>query len=248
MAVGAVDNHARPQHPSCQLDDEVRYRHGQAPDPQSGTRSSDLLHSRNSDPGTPDTGDPVGLKPPSGRSPGDARPRPPSTTPTAPPPRARSPCVGPVTSGDVEFHPDILRPAPPSTIFVQDPRRPLRHAPFGIAPTGFTCLMQAEGETAGAGAAGAAGIPFTLPLRDRLHRGRRQPARGGTGSSSTSCANGRSPAGAPTPPASTPSCSLWTIPVAGARLVRQAAVPPFRRRSPWERFSRIPVRGGGLTS
>ena len=34
--------------------------------------------------------------------------------------------------------------------------------PFGIAPTGFTRLMQAEGEVAGAGAAGAAGIPFTL--------------------------------------------------------------------------------------
>ncbi len=34
--------------------------------------------------------------------------------------------------------------------------------PFGIAPTGFTRLMQTEGEIAGAGAAGAAGIPFTL--------------------------------------------------------------------------------------
>jgi L-lactate dehydrogenase (cytochrome) len=34
--------------------------------------------------------------------------------------------------------------------------------PFGIAPTGFTRMMQAEGERAGASAAGAAGIPFTL--------------------------------------------------------------------------------------
>jgi L-lactate dehydrogenase (cytochrome) len=34
--------------------------------------------------------------------------------------------------------------------------------PFGIAPTGFTRLMHTEGEIAGAGAAGAAGIPFTL--------------------------------------------------------------------------------------
>ena len=34
--------------------------------------------------------------------------------------------------------------------------------PFGIAPTGFTRLMQTEGEIAGASAAGAAGIPFTL--------------------------------------------------------------------------------------
>lgn len=34
--------------------------------------------------------------------------------------------------------------------------------PFGIAPTGFTRLMQTEGEDAGMGAAAAAGIPFTL--------------------------------------------------------------------------------------
>jgi len=34
--------------------------------------------------------------------------------------------------------------------------------PFAIAPTGFTRLMQTEGETAGASAAAAAGIPFTL--------------------------------------------------------------------------------------
>jgi L-lactate dehydrogenase (cytochrome) len=34
--------------------------------------------------------------------------------------------------------------------------------PSALAPTGFTRLMQTEGETAGAGAANAAGIPFTL--------------------------------------------------------------------------------------
>lgn len=34
--------------------------------------------------------------------------------------------------------------------------------PFGIAPTGFTRFMHAEGEDAGASAATAAGIPFTL--------------------------------------------------------------------------------------
>jgi L-lactate dehydrogenase (cytochrome) len=34
--------------------------------------------------------------------------------------------------------------------------------PFGIAPTGFTRMMQAEGERAGAAAAAAAGIPFAL--------------------------------------------------------------------------------------
>lgn len=34
--------------------------------------------------------------------------------------------------------------------------------PFGIAPTGFTRLMHTEGEIAGARAAAAAGIPFSL--------------------------------------------------------------------------------------
>jgi L-lactate dehydrogenase (cytochrome) len=62
---------------------------------------------------------------------------------------------------DVEFHPDILRPAPnvnTSTRILGDTSA----LPFGIAPTGFTRLMHTEGEIAGAGAAGAAGIPFTL--------------------------------------------------------------------------------------
>ena len=62
---------------------------------------------------------------------------------------------------DVEFHPGILRPAPDvdTTVQILDGPSAL---PFGIAPTGFTRLMQTEGEVAGAGAAGAAGIPFTL--------------------------------------------------------------------------------------
>ena len=34
--------------------------------------------------------------------------------------------------------------------------------PFGIAPTGFTRMMHTEGERAGAAAAGAVGIPFSL--------------------------------------------------------------------------------------
>ena len=62
---------------------------------------------------------------------------------------------------DVEFHPDILKPAEhvdTSTTVLGGPSA----LPFGIAPTGFTRLMQTEGETAGAGAAAAAGIPFTL--------------------------------------------------------------------------------------
>ncbi|WP_026373125.1 alpha-hydroxy acid oxidase [Agrococcus lahaulensis] len=62
---------------------------------------------------------------------------------------------------DVEFHPDILRPAERVDMSTEVLGGPSA-MPFGIAPTGFTRLMQTEGETAGAGAAAAAGIPFTL--------------------------------------------------------------------------------------
>ncbi|MFJ4036498.1 alpha-hydroxy-acid oxidizing protein [Microbacterium sp. NPDC090007] len=62
---------------------------------------------------------------------------------------------------DVEFHPDILRPAADVDTSCQILGGPSA-LPFGIAPTGFTRLMQTEGETAGASAAAAAGIPFTL--------------------------------------------------------------------------------------
>jgi L-lactate dehydrogenase (cytochrome) len=62
---------------------------------------------------------------------------------------------------DVEFHPSILRDV--STVDTTATILGGTSAmPFGIAPTGFTRLMQTEGEIAGAGAAGAAGIPFTL--------------------------------------------------------------------------------------
>ncbi|GAA4418544.1 quinone-dependent L-lactate dehydrogenase [Georgenia halophila] len=62
---------------------------------------------------------------------------------------------------DVEFHPDVLRPAEvvDTSTQILDGSSAL---PFGIAPTGFTRLMQTEGEIAGATAAGTAGIPFTL--------------------------------------------------------------------------------------
>jgi L-lactate dehydrogenase (cytochrome) len=62
---------------------------------------------------------------------------------------------------DVEFHPSILRGAADvdMTCEVFGGQSAL---PFGIAPTGFTRLMQTEGEVAGASAAGAAGIPFCL--------------------------------------------------------------------------------------
>ena len=62
---------------------------------------------------------------------------------------------------DVEFHPDILRDVS-SVDTTTSILGGVSAMPFGIAPTGFTRLMQTEGETAGAGAAGAAGIPFTL--------------------------------------------------------------------------------------
>ena len=62
---------------------------------------------------------------------------------------------------DVEFHPFILNDVShvdtTTTVFGGSSA-----LPFGIAPTGFTRLMHTEGEVAGAGAAGAAGIPFTL--------------------------------------------------------------------------------------
>ena len=62
---------------------------------------------------------------------------------------------------DVEFHPSILRDVSEvdtSTTIFGGPSA----LPFGIAPTGFTRLMHTAGESAGAAAAGAAGIPFTL--------------------------------------------------------------------------------------
>lgn len=62
---------------------------------------------------------------------------------------------------DITLHPGVLNDASKvdmSTTILGD-RSAL---PFGIAPTGFTRLMHTEGEHAGAAAAGAAGIPFTL--------------------------------------------------------------------------------------
>jgi L-lactate dehydrogenase (cytochrome) len=62
---------------------------------------------------------------------------------------------------DVEFHPQVLRDvsAVDTTATIFGGTSAL---PFGIAPTGFTRLMQTEGEIAGASSAGAHGIPFTL--------------------------------------------------------------------------------------
>ncbi|WNM28860.1 alpha-hydroxy acid oxidase [Demequina capsici] len=62
---------------------------------------------------------------------------------------------------DIEFHPAILRDVSQldTSVEILGGRSAL---PFGIAPTGFTRMMHAEGERAGASAAGAAGIPFSL--------------------------------------------------------------------------------------
>lgn len=62
---------------------------------------------------------------------------------------------------DVEFHPAVLRDVSrvdTSCTVMGGPSA----LPFGIAPTGFTRMMHAAGERAGAAAAGAAGIPFSL--------------------------------------------------------------------------------------
>ena len=61
---------------------------------------------------------------------------------------------------DIEFHPGVLTDV--STVdTTTEVLGGTSAMPFGIAPTGFTRLMQTEGEIAGAGAAGA-GIPFCL--------------------------------------------------------------------------------------
>lgn len=62
---------------------------------------------------------------------------------------------------DIEFHPSVLRSVPQVDLSTQIFGGPSA-LPFGIAPTGFARLMRAEGEVAGAAAAGAAGIPFSL--------------------------------------------------------------------------------------
>jgi L-lactate dehydrogenase (cytochrome) len=62
---------------------------------------------------------------------------------------------------DIQFNPGILRDVSKidmtSTVLGGTVAMP-----FGIAPTGFTRMMQTEGEIAGASAAAAAGIPFSL--------------------------------------------------------------------------------------
>ena len=62
---------------------------------------------------------------------------------------------------DIQFNPAILRDVSSVDLTSEVLGAPVA-MPFGIAPTGFTRMMQSEGEIAGASAAAAAGIPFSL--------------------------------------------------------------------------------------
>jgi L-lactate dehydrogenase (cytochrome) len=62
---------------------------------------------------------------------------------------------------DIEFQPSILRDVSRVSTGWDVLGAPVAQ-PFGIAPTGFTRMMQTEGEIAGAHAAAKAGIPFSL--------------------------------------------------------------------------------------
>ncbi len=62
---------------------------------------------------------------------------------------------------DIEFHPTILRDVSTVRTGWDVLGQPVSW-PVAIAPTGFTRLMRTEGEIAGARAAAAAGIPFSL--------------------------------------------------------------------------------------
>jgi L-lactate dehydrogenase (cytochrome) len=62
---------------------------------------------------------------------------------------------------NLEFRPGILRNVE-SVDLSTDVLGRTAAMPFGIAPTGFTRMMQSEGEYAGSRAAEAAGIPYTL--------------------------------------------------------------------------------------
>ena len=62
---------------------------------------------------------------------------------------------------DLQFRPGVLRNVASVDLSTSILGRESA-LPFGIAPTGFTRMMQSEGEYAGSQAAAAAGIPYTL--------------------------------------------------------------------------------------
>ncbi|MGI9144749.1 MAG: alpha-hydroxy acid oxidase, partial [Candidatus Planktophila sp.] len=65
------------------------------------------------------------------------------------------------TFEEIEFSPNVLRDV--SKVDASVTMLGRKHSlPFGIAPTGFTRMMQTEGEIAGCTAAADAGIPYTL--------------------------------------------------------------------------------------
>ncbi|KGA04975.1 MAG: hypothetical protein GM47_1405, partial [actinobacterium acIB-AMD-6] len=61
----------------------------------------------------------------------------------------------------LEFQPNILRNVKDLDLSITMLGKVMK-MPIGIAPTGFTRMMQTEGEYAGACAAADAGIPYTL--------------------------------------------------------------------------------------
>jgi L-lactate dehydrogenase (cytochrome)/glycolate oxidase len=61
----------------------------------------------------------------------------------------------------IEFQPNILKDVKTVDLSVKMLGKVMK-MPLGIAPTGFTRMMQTEGEYAGACAASDAGIPYTL--------------------------------------------------------------------------------------
>lgn len=97
---------------------------------------------------------------------------------------------------DVEFHPSILNDVSNVDTSCEVFGGPSA-LPFGIAPTGFTRLMQTEGELAGASAAGKAGIPFCLSTlgTTSIEDVKAANPHGRNFSSCMSCGSGKSPMG-----------------------------------------------------
>ena len=124
---------------------------------------------------------------------------------------------------DIEFHPTILR----DVAKVDTGRTVLGDSvalPFGIAPTGFTRLMQTEGEIAGAHAAARAGIPFSLVDTGHVARSRTSRPQTRTAATGFSSTCGKTATGRwrwwSGPPSAGFDTLLVTVdvPVAGARL------------------------------
>ena len=134
----------------------------------------------------------------------------------------------------VEFQPSVLHDV--STIDTSRDILGKRAAlPFAFAPTGFTRMMQTEGERAVASVAQEIGVPYT-PVDDGHHDHRgprrlrpRRPAVVPALPLARPRRSARTSSNAPRRRATTPSCSPWTPPSGGARLrdVRNGlSIPP----------------------